>query len=85
LITRPTTEACTRHRRFRQALLSLSQLSRVSQGRKPIPTRPVRLTVGFPAIGGNDVMAGLMGQSLSERLAGAVAVPWRLCGPQGPD
>jgi tripartite-type tricarboxylate transporter receptor subunit TctC len=32
------------------------------------PTRPVRLIVGFPPGGGTDVMARLMGQSLSEHL-----------------
>jgi tripartite-type tricarboxylate transporter receptor subunit TctC len=32
------------------------------------PTRPVRLIVPFPPAGGSDVMARLIGQSLSERL-----------------
>src|SRR5262245_33048860 len=32
------------------------------------PSRPVRLIVGFAAGGGNDIVARLMGQSLSERL-----------------
>src|SRR5712691_6414451 len=32
------------------------------------PTRPVRILVGFPAGGGADVMARLIGQGLSERL-----------------
>jgi tripartite-type tricarboxylate transporter receptor subunit TctC len=32
------------------------------------PTRPVRLIVPFPPAGGTDVMARLIGQSLSERL-----------------
>jgi tripartite-type tricarboxylate transporter receptor subunit TctC len=32
------------------------------------PTRPVRIIVGFPAGGGNDVIARLIGQWLSERL-----------------
>ncbi|HKB99833.1 MAG TPA: hypothetical protein VKD23_13715, partial [Terriglobales bacterium] len=31
------------------------------------PTRPVRLIVGAPAGGGNDIVARLMGQWLSER------------------
>src|SRR5215510_12869658 len=32
------------------------------------PTRPVRIIVGFAAGGGNDILARLMGQWLSERL-----------------
>jgi tripartite-type tricarboxylate transporter receptor subunit TctC len=32
------------------------------------PTRPVRLIVGFPAGGGSDIAARLIGQSLQERL-----------------
>jgi tripartite-type tricarboxylate transporter receptor subunit TctC len=32
------------------------------------PTRPVRIVVGFPAGGGSDIQARLMGQWLSERL-----------------
>ena len=32
------------------------------------PTRPVRWIIGFPAGGGNDIVARLMGQWLSERL-----------------
>jgi tripartite-type tricarboxylate transporter receptor subunit TctC len=31
------------------------------------PTRPVRIIVGFPAGGGSDITARLMGQWLSER------------------
>jgi tripartite-type tricarboxylate transporter receptor subunit TctC len=33
------------------------------------PTRPVRFIVGFPAGGAPDILARLLGQSLSERLA----------------
>jgi tripartite-type tricarboxylate transporter receptor subunit TctC len=33
------------------------------------PTRPVRIIVGFAAGGGNDILARLMGQWLSERLS----------------
>src|SRR5262245_2582968 len=32
------------------------------------PARPVRIVVGFPAGGGSDITARLMGQWLSERL-----------------
>src|SRR5499426_4629793 len=32
------------------------------------PTRPVRIIVGFPAGGGGDILARLMGRWLSERL-----------------
>ena len=32
------------------------------------PTRPVRIIVGFPAGGGTDIVARLIGQWLSERL-----------------
>src|SRR4051812_43320476 len=32
------------------------------------PSRPVRLIVGFPPGGGNDIVARLIGQWLSERL-----------------
>src|ERR1700678_2496883 len=32
------------------------------------PARPVRLVVGFPAGGGNDIIARLIGHWLSERL-----------------
>jgi tripartite-type tricarboxylate transporter receptor subunit TctC len=32
------------------------------------PTRPVRIVVGFPAGGGQDILARLVGQKLSERL-----------------
>jgi tripartite-type tricarboxylate transporter receptor subunit TctC len=38
------------------------------------PTRPVRLIVGFPPGGGNDIVARLMGQWLSERLGQPVII-----------
>ena len=37
-------------------------------GAQAYPTRPVHLIVGFPAGGGTDAVARLMGQSLSQRL-----------------
>ena len=45
----------------------LPALSRVTQA-QAYPTRPVRIVVGFPAGGGSDIIARLMGQYLSERL-----------------
>src|ERR1700722_14832365 len=41
--------------------------SRVA-GASEFPARPVRIVVGFPAGGGNDIIARLIGQWLSERL-----------------
>jgi tripartite-type tricarboxylate transporter receptor subunit TctC len=38
------------------------------------PTRPVRIIVGYPPGGGGDVMARLIGQSLSERLGQAFVI-----------
>jgi len=38
------------------------------------PTRPLRLVVGFPAGGGTDIVARLIGQSLSERLGQPIVV-----------
>ena len=46
---------------------ALPAVSRIARA-QTYPTRPVRLIVGFPAGGGTDVMARLMGQWLSERL-----------------
>jgi tripartite-type tricarboxylate transporter receptor subunit TctC len=42
-------------------------MSRIA-GAQGYPTRPVRIIVGFPAGGGVDIIARLMGQWLSERL-----------------
>jgi tripartite-type tricarboxylate transporter receptor subunit TctC len=42
-------------------------VSRIARA-QTYPTRPVRIIVGFPPGGGNDVMARLIGQSLSDRL-----------------
>jgi len=46
---------------------ALPALSRIARA-QTYPTRPVRLIAGFPPGGGTDVMARLIGQSLSERL-----------------
>ena len=46
---------------------ALPAVSRIARA-QAYPTRPVRLIVGFPAGGANDIVARLMGQWLSERL-----------------
>src|SRR4051794_33610805 len=46
---------------------ALPALPRIARA-QAYPTRPVRLIVGNPAGGGNDIIARLMGQWLSERL-----------------
>jgi tripartite-type tricarboxylate transporter receptor subunit TctC len=46
---------------------TLPAMSRIA-GAQAYPTRPVRIMVGFPAGGGVDIIARLMGQWLSERL-----------------
>src|SRR6516162_4163042 len=45
------------------ALLAMSR----SAGAQAYPNRPVRWVVGFAPAGGNDIVARLMGQWLSER------------------
>jgi len=45
----------------------LPVLSRIARA-QTYPTRPVRIIVSFPPGAGNDIMARLMGQALSERL-----------------
>ena len=46
---------------------ALPAVSRVARA-QAYPSRPVRIIVGFPAGGANDIVARLMGQWLSERL-----------------
>src|SRR5215831_7588122 len=46
---------------------ALPAVSRVAWA-QAYPTRPVRIVVGFPAGGGFDIVARLIGQYLSERL-----------------
>jgi tripartite-type tricarboxylate transporter receptor subunit TctC len=46
---------------------AMPAMSRVTWAQS-YPTRPVRIVVGFPAGGLNDILARLMGQWLSERL-----------------
>src|SRR5882672_7632325 len=46
---------------------ALPAASRIAMA-QAYPSRPVRLIVGVPAGGGSDIVAGLMGQWLSERL-----------------
>ena len=46
---------------------ALPAVSRIARA-QTYPSRPVRIIVGFPAGGAPDIIARLMGQSLSERL-----------------
>ncbi len=46
---------------------ALPVVSRIASA-QAYPTRPVRIIVGFPAGGGADIVARLIGQWLSERL-----------------
>jgi tripartite-type tricarboxylate transporter receptor subunit TctC len=46
---------------------ALPAVSRVARA-QTYPSRPVRIIVGFPASGGTDIVARLIGQWLSERL-----------------
>jgi tripartite-type tricarboxylate transporter receptor subunit TctC len=59
----------SRHRFLHLAagLVALSAVARIARA-QTYPTRPVRIIVGYPAGGGADINARLMGQWLSERL-----------------
>ena len=48
-------------------------VSRVAKA-QAYPSRPVRLIVGFPAGGAQDIVARLMGQWLSERLGQPIVI-----------
>ena len=63
-------------RRFLHLAAGAAALRAVSRfaSAQTYPTRPVRLIAGFPAGGGTDVMARLMGQSLSERLGQPIVI-----------
>jgi tripartite-type tricarboxylate transporter receptor subunit TctC len=65
-----------RRRRFLRLAIgtaALPALSRVATAHA-YPARPVRIVVGFPAGGGADIQARLMGQWLSERLGQAFVI-----------
>jgi tripartite-type tricarboxylate transporter receptor subunit TctC len=61
------TFARRRFLRLAAAAVSLPAVPRIA-GAQAYPSRPVRLIVGFPAGGSADIVARLIGQSLSERL-----------------
>lgn len=52
---------------------ALPAVSRIAWA-QTYPSRPVRIVVGFPAGGGIDIVARLMGQWLSERLSQPVVI-----------
>jgi tripartite-type tricarboxylate transporter receptor subunit TctC len=53
--------------RLTAATIALPAVSRIATA-QTYPSRPVRIIVGFPPGGGNDIVARLMGQWLSQRL-----------------
>ena len=63
-------------RQFLQAVTGAAAFAVASRTARAqtYPTRPVRIIVGYPAGGGADIIARLMGQSLSERLGQAFVI-----------
>src|SRR5262245_18458429 len=66
----------TPRRKFLQLTASAAALTAVSgiARAQAYPSRPVRIVIGFPAGGGADILARLIGQWLSERLGQAFIV-----------
>jgi tripartite-type tricarboxylate transporter receptor subunit TctC len=67
---RPPSSCRHPRRRFLRLAASAAALPAVSRitWAQAYPSRPVRIVVGFPAGGGTDILARLIGQWLSERL-----------------
>src|SRR5437773_3298915 len=55
------------------AAAALPAMSRLARS-QTYPSRPVRIVVGFAPGGGQDILARLLGQSLSERLGQSVVI-----------
>src|SRR4051812_30468351 len=53
---------------------ALATTAGITWAQQPYPTRPVRILVGFVAGGNFDIVARLVGQSLSEQLLQPVIV-----------
>ena len=58
---------------FAAGAAALPAVSRIAWA-QAYPTRPVRIIVGYPPGGGNDIVARLVGQWLSERLGQAFVI-----------